>query len=85
MAQDFGRPHVATRRTDHSDLELRGHMLNAMAKETQRGWRIVKHRAAAKVDLAVALAMAVKAAEGDIVRPQIDLEGVFQLRRLLRI
>ena len=47
----------------YPDDELRQHLLNCMAKETQRGWRIVKQRQSQKIDLAVALAMACQAAQ----------------------
>ncbi len=47
----------------YEDSELREHLLNARAKETQRGWRIVKKRQAGKIDLSVGLAMASRAAQ----------------------
>lgn len=47
----------------YESAELRQHLLNAQAKETQRGWRLIKRRQAGKIDLAVALAMACQAAQ----------------------
>lgn len=47
----------------YPDSELRQHILNASAKETQRGWRLIKKRQAKKIDLAVSLAMACQAAQ----------------------
>lgn len=46
----------------YPDQELRLHLLNAQAKETQRGWRIVKKRQSRKIDLTIALALAVQGA-----------------------
>lgn len=43
--------------------DIRQHLLNAKVKETPRGWRLVKGKQPKKIDLAIALAMAVKAAE----------------------
>jgi phage terminase large subunit-like protein len=42
--------------------ELKKHLLNAKAKETDRGFRLVKSKKSKKIDLAVALAMACQAA-----------------------
>ncbi len=42
----------------HADEALRRHALNAVAKETPRGWRIAKEKTSRKIDLVVALAMA---------------------------
>lgn len=47
----------------YEDAELREHLLNAKARETQRGWRLVKKGRAKKIDLSIALAEAVKAAQ----------------------
>lgn len=47
----------------YADKELRQHLLNAEAKETPRGWRLVKRKASKKIDLAIALAMACQAAQ----------------------
>lgn len=44
------------------DPALARHLRAAAAKETERGWRLVKTKSSAKIDLAVALAMAVHAA-----------------------
>jgi phage terminase large subunit-like protein len=41
--------------------EVRAHLLNAKAKETERGWRLVKRKASKKIDLAVAVALACQA------------------------
>lgn len=41
--------------------DLRVHVLNAVAVESARGWRLAKEKASRKVDAAVALAMAVEA------------------------
>jgi len=46
----------------YEDMELRTHLLNARARQSQRGWRLVKKTQAGKIDLAVALAMAAQAA-----------------------
>ena len=42
----------------YPDAEVRQQVLNAIAKETNRGWHIVKRTKSAKIDVAVALAMA---------------------------
>jgi phage terminase large subunit-like protein len=42
----------------YSDEEFRAHAQKAQAKETQRGWRIIKRSASDKIDLIIALAMA---------------------------
>lgn len=47
----------------YQNQELRQHLLNAEAKETPRGWRLIKKKASRKIDLAVALAMACQAAQ----------------------
>jgi len=47
----------------YPDRELRQHLLNAQAKETPRGWRLVKRKQTRKIDLAVALAISVQAAQ----------------------
>ena len=50
---------VRTRRLQvYDDEDLRRHVLNAVAIETARGWRIAKDKTTRKIDLAVALAMA---------------------------
>ncbi len=51
----------------YEDAELREHLLKARARETQRGWRIVKKRQADKIDLTVALAMSSKAAQEELL------------------
>lgn len=47
----------------YPDKELRQHLLNAEAKETPRGWRLVKRKQSRKIDIAVSLAMACQAAQ----------------------
>jgi len=42
----------------YPDADLTEHIKNAVAKETARGFRIVKEKASKKIDLAIALAMA---------------------------
>ena len=42
----------------YSDDELRRHVLNAVAVETSRGWRLAKEKASKKIDAAVALSFA---------------------------
>ncbi len=42
----------------YKDREMRGHAEKATAKETPRGWRIVKKKASHKIDLIIALGMA---------------------------
>jgi len=37
--------------------ELRKHLLSAKAKESNRGWRLIKAKASSKIDISVALAM----------------------------
>ncbi|MBA7489785.1 hypothetical protein ES702_00319 [subsurface metagenome] len=41
-----------------NDYDLKKHLLNAQAKESTRGWRIVKKETSKKIDLAISLAMA---------------------------
>lgn len=45
-----------------ADKDLRGHVLNAVAVQSGRGWRLAKEKASHKVDAAVALSFAVLAA-----------------------
>ncbi|MGB2864857.1 MAG: terminase TerL endonuclease subunit [Sedimentisphaerales bacterium] len=47
----------------YPDKTIRQHLLNARVKETQRGWRLVKGRKSKKIDLDIALAMAVLGAQ----------------------
>jgi phage terminase large subunit-like protein len=49
----------------YQSSELREHVLNAMALETPRGFRLVKSTAAKKIDAAIALAMASLRAIGE--------------------
>ncbi len=42
----------------YKDKEMKSHAQKATAKETPRGWRIVKKKASHKIDLIIALAMA---------------------------
>src|SRR5581483_754543 len=42
----------------YPDAELRQHVLNAVAVETARGWRLAKEKASRKIDAAVALSFA---------------------------
>ncbi len=51
----------------YESTELRQHLLNAKVKEHTRGWRIVKSNQAQKIDLAIALAMAVQAAQDNFL------------------
>jgi phage terminase large subunit-like protein len=37
--------------------ELRKHLLSAKAKESSRGWRLIKRKASSKIDISIALAM----------------------------
>jgi phage terminase large subunit-like protein len=46
----------------YRDPELRKHVLNAVAVESGRGWRLAKEKASRKIDAAVALSFAVLAA-----------------------
>ena len=61
--------------------EVKTHLLNCEAKESPRGWRIVKRKQSKKIDLAVAMAMACYAAseqmegEGGMTMEQLQ-EGV---------
>jgi len=43
--------------------DLRGHVLNAAAKETARGWQLIKQSETQKIDAAISLGMSVQAAE----------------------
>lgn len=47
----------------YPDKTVRQHLLNARVKETQRGWRLIKGRQSKKIDLDIALAMAVLGAQ----------------------
>ncbi|MBA7472785.1 hypothetical protein ES707_08117 [subsurface metagenome] len=42
----------------YPDREMRQHALKATAKETGRGWRIIKKKASHKIDLIIAMSMA---------------------------
>ncbi|MBA7573320.1 hypothetical protein ES708_15121 [subsurface metagenome] len=41
-----------------NEHDLKKHLLNAQAKESTRGWRIIKRESSKKIDLAISLAMA---------------------------
>lgn len=45
------------------DDDLNGHVAGAIAKQTNRGWRLDKSERGAQIDAVVALAMAVERAE----------------------
>ena len=47
--------------------EIRQHILNCRVKEHTRGWRLIKGRDSAKIDLAIALAMACQAAQDKLL------------------
>lgn len=47
----------------YRNQELRQHLLNAEARDTPRGWRLVKRKQSKKIDLAISLAMACQAAQ----------------------
>jgi phage terminase large subunit-like protein len=51
----------------YKDKDVRQHLLNAKVKETPRGWRIVKATQAAKIDIAIALAMACQSAQDNFL------------------
>jgi phage terminase large subunit-like protein len=56
----------------YRDNEMKQHAQKATAKETPRGWRIVKKKASHKIDLIIALAMAaLGATKIDSVKPDI--------------
>ncbi|MBA7581984.1 hypothetical protein ES695_01010 [Candidatus Atribacteria bacterium 1244-E10-H5-B2] len=56
----------------YRDRELRDHVLKSIAKETPRGFRLIKSKQSERIDLAIALAMAsVKAVDLDTGRPRI--------------
>ena len=65
---------VITRRLRaYPDADLRTHVLNAVAVESDRGFRLAKAMSSKKVDLAVALSMALVAASDALSdAPQID-------------
>ena len=54
---------------------LRQHVLNCVAVESTRGWRLAKERSSRKIDSAVALSMAVVAAVEEGGRPQFDISA----------
>lgn len=51
----------------YEDRQLRQHLLNAEARESSRGWRLIKKRQSGKIDLAVSLAMACQAAQDNFL------------------
>ena len=62
---------IRERRIVHDgDPVLRAHIAACVARETGRGWRLDKDRAADHIDAAVALAMAIQAALEDEAAPQ---------------
>lgn len=64
---------IEQRLTHANDPELNAHVAGAVAKQTNRGWRIDKSERSAQIDAVVALAMAIERAE---FRPQpVELIG----------
>ncbi|MBA7522476.1 hypothetical protein ES705_14595 [subsurface metagenome] len=58
----------------YQDKEVRNHVLKAIAKESSRGFRLIKSKQSDRIDLAISLAMsAVKAVSLDTSRPRIRL------------
>lgn len=57
----------------YPDEDIRRAFGHAVAKETARGWRIAKEKAAHKIDVVVALAMAALGATQKLDRPEIFL------------
>ncbi|MBA7522139.1 hypothetical protein ES705_14256 [subsurface metagenome] len=56
----------------YKDKEVRNHVLKAIAKESSRGFRLVKSKQSDRIDLAISLAMsAVKAVNLDTSRPRV--------------
>ena len=56
----------------YRDKEVRGHILKSIAKESARGFRLIKSKQSDRIDLAISLAMAsVKAVNSDTSRPRI--------------
>jgi len=56
----------------YPDREMRSHAQKSVAKETARGWRLVKKKASHKIDLIIALAMAaLEATKIDSTTPDI--------------
>lgn len=58
----------------YADGELRQHILNAVAIESPRGFRIAKEKASKKIDACVALSMAVVAALDQPIQPTLWFE-----------
>lgn len=56
------------------DPDLKKHLLNSQAKESTRGWRIIKKESSRKIDLAISLAMA---CQGAIMMKEIKLSRVY--------
>lgn len=56
------------------DKDLRKHLINSKAKESTRGWRIVKRSASQKIDLTIALAMS---CQGSIKEEQMPYIYIF--------
>lgn len=54
---------IEERLTHSNDPDLNGHVANAVAKATPRGWRLDKSERGGQVDGVIALAMAVDRAE----------------------
>jgi len=64
------------------DKDLKKHLANSRAKESTRGWRIVKKSGTKKIDLAIALGMASYGAITLEVEPEFIIEGKASGRRL---
>jgi len=56
----------------YEDREIRDHILKSIAKESTRGFRLIKSKQSERIDLAISLAMScVKAVNIDTSRPRV--------------
>ncbi len=71
---------VTTRRLRlYPDADVRGHLLNCVAIESDRGFRIAKEKTSKKIDLAVALSLALVAASEALATPTVNVAALEEL------
>jgi phage terminase large subunit-like protein len=71
---------VTTRRLRlYPDADVRTHLLNCVAIESDRGFRIAKEKTSKKIDLAVALSLALVGASEALATPGVNVEALEEL------
>jgi len=71
---------ITTRRLRlYPDADVRAHLLNCVAIESDRGFRIAKEKTSKKIDLAIALSLALVAASDALATPTVNVAALEEL------